>query len=79
MPQLNIYLDEKTEKAVWSAARRESLSLSKWARGVLLRAAGEGAKWPVDYQDVLGSLEDESFCVPSDTECILDQDVNLDG
>lgn len=78
MPQLNIYLDETSEKAVWAAARKRSLSLSKWAREVLVRAAAEGQTWPENYSALFGSIQDESFRAPDDQKEPLDQSAEFD-
>lgn len=59
MSQLTIYLDEKSMRAVKAAARRERLSVSKWA-GMHLGAAARRA-WPRDYFGVFGSLRDCGF------------------
>lgn len=78
MPQLNIYLDRKTERAVKSAAKRNDLSLSKWAREVLMRAAADGRTWPDGYGDLLGSVSDDSFRAPEDSDVDLDQVAEFD-
>jgi hypothetical protein len=63
MAQLTIYLDEKSGQLIEKAARRESVSLSRWAREKLLLAAGAPA-WPASYSELLGSLDDASFVPP---------------
>lgn len=73
MPQLNIYLDKEAEQAVWKAARRNSMSLSKWARNALLEAAKEGISWPEHYETLFGSVSDPSFEAPADSVHTLDQ------
>jgi len=73
MPQLNIYLDGEAEQAVWKAAKRNSMSLSKWARNALLRAAEEGLSWPEHYETLFGSVSDPGFQAPADSVCTLDQ------
>jgi len=71
MPHLNIYVDESDGKLITKAAKRESLSLSRWARGKLLAAAG-APEWPADYRELLGSLRDETFVSPP--ECVSGRD-----
>jgi len=63
MPQLSIYLDEKTRKAVDRAARRARQSVSQWAKERLTRALED--EWPEDYFSVFGSLSEESLPRPS--------------
>jgi len=78
MPQLNIYLDKESEKAVRAAARKQSLSLSKWAGRELLRAASKGKQWPEDYSTLLGSIQDETFSIPEDGVDSPDQQAEFD-
>jgi hypothetical protein len=78
VPQLNIYLDKHSEQAVWKAARRNSMSLSKWAREVLVRAANQDHSWPEGYEKLLGSISDETFRAPEDQEQDLDQPARFD-
>ncbi len=59
MSQLTIYLDQESMRAVKSAARRERLSVSRWA-SVHLGAAARRA-WPKDYFKVFGALADGDF------------------
>lgn len=65
MGQLSIYLDAKSEQLIERAAKRESLSLSRWAREKLVLAAG-APEWPEGYSEVLGSISDPVFFAPSD-------------
>lgn len=59
MSQLTIYLDPESMRAVKSAARRERLSVSRWA-SVHLGAAARRT-WPKDYFEVFGVLGDGDF------------------
>lgn len=59
MSQLTIYLDEKAMRDVKKAARRQHMSLSRWARTRLTAAAGES--WPDGYFNLFGSLAGEAF------------------
>lgn len=59
MSQLTIYLDDNELKQVKKAARREQVSVSRWARERLSKASGEG--WPKDYFKLFGSLSDTDF------------------
>ena len=72
MPHLNIYVDESAGKLIAKAAKRDSLSLSRWARGKLLAAAG-APEWPADYSAVLGSIDDENFVAPAESALGQDQ------
>lgn len=59
MSQLTIYLDQESMRAVKSAARRERLSVSRWA-SIHLGAAARRA-WPKDYFGLFGALGDCDF------------------
>jgi len=66
MAQLTIYLDEESGRLIEKAARRESVSLSRWAREKLLHAAGAPA-WPENYAELLGSIDDTTFVPPPES------------
>jgi hypothetical protein len=59
MSQLTIYLDEESLSRVKTAAERERLSVSKWARQKLTEAANRA--WPEDYFELFGALRDTEF------------------
>lgn len=62
MPQVTIYLDEKTEQKVRAAAKRAGKSLSGWLRTVIEQAP-EG-EWPAEFDRFFGSICDERFVAP---------------
>ncbi|MEO8614000.1 MAG: hypothetical protein ABI600_02580 [Luteolibacter sp.] len=64
MSQLTIYLDPETQRKVEMAARRESLSLSRWAREHLAKAAetAEASAW--DHMAAFAGTTDEPFEIP---------------
>jgi hypothetical protein len=76
MGQVTIYLDKKSERLIVRAAKKESLSLSRWAREKLVLAAG-APEWPKGYASLLGSLSDPSFRAPSDGDKTKDQTANF--
>lgn len=59
MPQLSLYIDEKTLKSLETAAKIEHLSLSKYAVKILNDYMH--AQWPDHYEELSGGIEDESF------------------
>jgi hypothetical protein len=77
MPQLNIYLDAESERLIESAAKRDSRSLSRWAREKLLLAAGSPV-WPEHYASVVGSINDPSFVPPAEPEAHGDEAAAFD-
>jgi hypothetical protein len=62
--QLTIYLDDDTHRKVEAAAQRESLSLSRWAREHLARAAEQsgGSAW--DHLSAFAGTAGEDFQLP---------------
>ncbi|MBE2179624.1 MAG: hypothetical protein IAE97_04055 [Chthoniobacterales bacterium] len=77
MPHLNIYVDEAAGRAISRAAKRESVSLSRWAREKLLAAAG-APDWPAGYREVMGSITDDKFVAPADEASSHDQPAALE-
>ncbi len=59
MPQLSLYIDEKTLAKIELAAKLENLSLSRWVVHKL-KDSLENA-WPHGYESLYGSIRDESF------------------
>ncbi len=59
MPQISLYIDEKTLKKIEAAATREHLSLSKWV-AQQLRSKVDPA-YPTGFDAVFGSITDDSF------------------
>ena len=66
MPQLNIYLDERTQIKARQAAKRAGCSLSSWARQQLSAAADTGKVWPEGYFDLYASIDDPEFNAPEE-------------
>jgi len=63
MPQLSLYLDEKTLSKIEKAAKLENTSISKWVAGKLKKHLEND--WPDSYSSLFGSITDESFCAES--------------
>jgi len=61
MPQVSLYIDERTLKRIQTAAKTENLSLSRYV-SQKLRATLED-EWPDNYSDLFGSVTDPSFGV----------------
>jgi len=59
MPQLSLYVDEKTLKQLEIAAKIENLSISKYAVKKLNESMH--AKWPNHYEDLYGCISDDTF------------------
>jgi len=65
MSQLTIYLDPETQRKVEIAARRESVSLSRWAREHLAKAAEAEFASAWDHLSAFSGTIDETFEAPS--------------
>jgi hypothetical protein len=62
MPQISLYIDEKTLKKVEDAAMRQRVSISKWV-AEQIRAKVEPV-YPMDYEILFGSISDDTFVRP---------------
>jgi len=65
MPQLTIYLDPATQQQVEIAARREAISLSRWARKHLAKAAAAESASAWDHLAGFAGTVDASFEAPA--------------
>jgi hypothetical protein len=62
MPQISLYIDEKTLKKVESAAKQQRLSISKWV-AEQIRSKVDPV-YPADYDKLFGSIKDDTFKKP---------------
>lgn len=65
MPQISLYIDEKTLKKVENAALRQHTSISKWV-AEQIRARIEPI-YPLNYEELFGSILDASFSRPKES------------
>ena len=71
MPQISLYIDEQTLEKLKAAAEREHTSISKWvARRIRSQIEPE---YPAGYEELFGSIQDESFVEPKKIEAALDR------
>jgi hypothetical protein len=70
MPQISLYIDEASLKKIESAAERQHMSISKWVAN-LIRSHIEPI-YPPQFEDLFGSIQDETFAVPEDTPFTAD-------
>lgn len=62
MPQISLYIDEKTLKEVEKAASDEQISMSKW---VVKRIQAQlKPTYPDNYASLFGSLSDDQLSRP---------------
>jgi hypothetical protein len=64
MPQISLYIDQQTLKKIESAAERQHISISRWVADQI-RAKIEPI-YPKGYEDLFGSITDESFIEPGE-------------
>jgi len=70
MPQISLYIDEPTLKKVENAAMRQKVSISKWvAEQIRFRV---DPVYPIDYESLFGSIDDNTFTEPEDIASISD-------
>jgi hypothetical protein len=62
--QVTIYLDEATHRKMEAAAKRESVSMSRWAREHLAKAAEESAGMAWDHLRAFSGSAGEDFTPP---------------
>lgn len=62
MPQISLYIDEKTLKKVESAAKQQRLSISKWVAEQIRSKVD--TVYPADYDKLFGSITDDTFMKP---------------
>jgi len=70
MPQVSLYLPEKTYTKVRRAAEAESMSISKWVSSRLERELT--TEWPNGFEKLFGSISDDSFNAPHRDAFALD-------
>jgi hypothetical protein len=70
MPQISLYIDEKTLRKIENAAKRQHISISKWVADQI-RVKVEPV-YPVDYEKLFGSISDGTFVRPPEPSHDLD-------
>lgn len=70
MPQVSLYLNNKTYDKVRRAAEAEAMSVSKWVAEKLTRAMVED--WPDGFDQLFGSISDETFGAPERESFVSD-------
>jgi hypothetical protein len=72
MPQISLYIDEETLKQVEKAADAENTSISKWVGKQLKKTLQ--SSYTEDFQNLYGSVRDESFTIPERSSFEADAD-----
>jgi hypothetical protein len=75
MPQISLYIDEKTLKKVENAAQRQHVSISKWVAEQIKTKVEP--TYPMDFESLFGSISDDTFMEPK--EVALGFDLKREG
>ena len=70
MPQLSLYIDAETLQKIEKSAKMNKTSVSKFVSAALKEYFSKN--WPEGYQDVFGSVMDDSFTKPEAGDFSLD-------
>lgn len=71
MPQVSLYLDEKTLKAVEIKAKARKISISKYVKEAIEKDIR--SNWPKDYFALFGSIQDATFKKPKELDFKTDR------
>ena len=66
MSQLSLYLDEDTLKRIEAGAKLNEVSVSRFVSSVMKEYFAKS--WPEGFQDLFGSITDESFVRPDSSD-----------
>ncbi|MBU1101216.1 MAG: toxin-antitoxin system, antitoxin component [Bacteroidetes bacterium] len=64
MPQISLYIDEKTLKKIEVVASLENISLSKWVGSRIKEALDNN--YPPKYFELFGSVKDDTLKEPEE-------------
>ncbi|MBU4316997.1 MAG: hypothetical protein KKF30_06965 [Proteobacteria bacterium] len=62
MPQISLYIDEKTLKKIESAAKQQQVSISRWVADQIKSKIDP--VYPVNFETLFGSIQDDTFVRP---------------
>lgn len=71
MPQVSLYLDNRTLKAVETKAKARKISISKYVKEAIERDIH--SNWPKDYFELFGSIKDATFKRPKELDFEADR------
>ena len=64
MPQVSVYIEEALNEELRSKAKKKEMSLSSFVSEALKGYMDD--KWPEDFLEVFGSLEDDPMEIPEE-------------
>jgi hypothetical protein len=59
MPQISLYVDEKTLEQVSNSAKSENVSISNWVKSKIQKSLSD--EWSEEFKSLIGSIKDETF------------------
>lgn len=71
MPQVSLYLDNRTLKAVETKAKARKISISKYVKEAIEKDIH--SNWPKDYFTLFGSIKDATFKRPKELDFKTDR------
>ena len=71
MPQVSLYLDNRTLKAVETKAKARKISISKYVKEAIEKDIH--SNWPKDYFALFGSIKDAAFKSPKELDFKTDR------
>ncbi|MDZ7754798.1 hypothetical protein [Rhodohalobacter sp.] len=72
MPQISLYIDKNTLEKIEKAAEYEKLSISGWVGKQLKKSLH--SNYPDSFQNLFGSVNDETFTIPEREPFAVDAD-----
>lgn len=66
MPQLSLYLDNKTLRVVEKRAQARNISVSKYVKEAIEKDIN--SNWPKHYFTLFGSIKDLTFKIPHELD-----------
>ena len=70
MPQISLYIDEKTLQKVEQSAKQQNISISKWVAEQI--KAKVDPVYSAQFADLFGSIKDKTFTAPLELDQKLD-------
>jgi len=70
IPQLSLYIEDDTLKTIETQAKIVKLSVSKFVSAILKEHLNN--TWPPDFQNIFGSIKDDSFLQPASIAFSMD-------
>ena len=70
MPQISLYIDDKTLKKVQNAAKQSHTSISKWVAEQLKMKVDPS--YPAHFEELFGSIQDSTFVEPEEMHVSAD-------